>query len=237
MKSRLHKWGIHTLVHALENWQHLFKLDPAKQITDTEIKRLCTSGTDAIIVGGTDQVTWDNVHDLIMRLSEFDIPCLLEISTPEAIVMGFDHYLIPMVMNSREKKWVMDIQHEAIKQYHAFMDWDDIFMEGYCILNESSQVYQKTNCKLPSEADVLAYAHMAEHVFKLPIFYVEYSGTYGDPKLLEHVSQELNKTLLVYGGGISNRKQAEEMSQYANMIIIGDCIYTDFEQALQTVLK
>lgn len=220
----------------MNNWQHIFKIDPAKQITETELERLCQSGTDAIIVGGTDQVTWDNVNDLLRRLSKFDIPCLQEISTPDSIAIGFDSYLIPMVMNSLDKKWVMDIQHEAIKQYHAFMDWDDIFMEGYCILNEASKAYQETNCKQPSRDDVLAYAHMAEHMFKLPIFYIEYSGMYGDPELVKQVSEELNHTLVVYGGGISNREQAEEMSHYADMIIVGDIIYTDLEQALQTVI-
>src|SRR5690625_6407540 len=58
-------------------------------------------------------------------------------------------------------------------------------MEGYCILNEHSKAYQKTTCYLPNEDDVLSYAFMAEHIFKLPIFYLEYSGEYGDPQLVQ----------------------------------------------------
>lgn len=224
------------MAHVMNGWQHIFKLDPAKKITDMEIERLCNSGTDAIIVGGTDQVTWENVSDLLTRIKMYKMPCLLEVSTPDAIVFGFDYYLIPMVLNSKEKKWVMDIQHEAIKQYHAFMDWDDIFMEGYCILNESAKAFQKANCKLPNEADVLAYAYMAEHVFNLPIFYLEYSGTYGNPKLVKKVNAQLNHTLLFYGGGISNKEQAIEMKKYADTIIVGNGIYTDFERALETVI-
>ena len=221
----------------MNGWQHIFKLDPAKQITDTELERLCTSGTDAIIVGGTDGITWDNVSDLLTRLEQYDLPCLLEVSTPDAIMIGFDYYLIPMVMNSKEKKWVMDVQHEAIKQYHAFMDWDDIFMEGYCILNAEAKAFKKTNCTQPNEADVLAYAYMAEHVFKLPIFYLEYSGIYGNPNLVKKINEQLTHTLLFYGGGISNKEQAIEMKKYADTIIVGNSIYTDFENALETVIK
>ena len=38
-------------------WKHVFKLDPAKSLTSDQIREVCHSGTDAIIVGGTDNVT------------------------------------------------------------------------------------------------------------------------------------------------------------------------------------
>src|SRR5699024_4718163 len=137
--------------------------------------------------------------------------------------------------NSKQKKWMMDIQHEAIKQYKAFMDWDTIFMEGYCILNEKSKAFNYTNCEILETDDVIAYAYMAEHIFNLPIFYVEYSGKYGDPDLVRKVKDELNSTLLFYGGGIQTLEQAMEMKQYANVIIVGNSIYANFEEALKTV--
>lgn len=219
----------------MNEWKHIFKLDPAKEISDEEIELLCTSGTDAIIVGGTDNVTLEGVTHLLSKVEKYSIPTILEISSIEAITLGFDYYFIPMVMNSKDKKWLMDIQHKAIKQYRAFMDWDTIFMEGYCILNPDSKAFIKTDSKLPDDESVLAYAHMAEHMFKLPIFYVEYSGTYGDPQLVEKVKHELHDTLLFYGGGIENSEQATEMKQHADVVIIGNSIYTDFKQALDTV--
>ena len=61
----------------------------------------------------------------------------------ESVSPGFDYYFIPMVFNSSEKKWMMDIHHEAIKEYKEMMNWDEIMMEGYCILNPDSKAYQE----------------------------------------------------------------------------------------------
>lgn len=221
--------------NSLKDFNHIFKLDPAKEITDHDLDRVCESGTDAIIVGGTDDVTLDGVLDLLSRIRRHSVPCILEISNLEAITPGFDHYFIPMVMNSRDKKWMMDIQHQAIKQYKDIMDWDEIFVEGYCILNENAKAFTHTNSQLPDDADVTAYAYMAEHVFHLPIFYMEYSGTYGNPALVKRVKEQLNNTMLFYGGGIENNFQAAEMNEHADAIIVGNSIYTDLKKALKTV--
>lgn len=227
--------GDYNLSQIMKNWQHIFKLDPAKEITDEAINRICNSGTDAIIIGGTDNITYEGVTDLLARVQSYQLPVILEISTMDSIALGFDYYFIPMVLNSKEKKWMMDIQHEAIKSYKQFMDWDTIFMEGYCILNEDAKAFQKTNCYMPDTDDVTAYAYMAEHIFHLPIFYVEYSGRYGDPDLVREVKQELDQTLLFYGGGIENKAQAIEMKEYADVIIVGNSLYTNIEEALLTV--
>lgn len=222
------------LKQMVKKWRHIFKVDPAKEISDEHLQALCESGTDAIIVGGTDNITLDGILDLLYRIRRFAVPCVLEVSTMDGISPGFDYYFIPMVLNSQEKKWMMDIHHQAIKQYKSFMDWNMIAMEGYCILNEQSKAYQKTNCFLPDDEDVIAYAHMAEHMFQLPIFYLEYSGTYGDSELVRKVNRELNQTILFYGGGIENIDQAKEMKQYADVIIVGNSLYTNFDKALQT---
>lgn len=219
----------------MHSWKHLFKLDSAKHLSDAHLQLVCESGTDAVIIGGTDNITFDNVVDLFARVSEYDIPCGLEVSTKDAIAPGFDFYLIPVVMNSNEKKWMMDIHHEAIKEYRHFLTYETIITEGYCILNKDAKAYKKAACTLPSKEDVLAYAYMAEHMFRLPVFYLEYSGKYGDQSLVEQVKQELDETLLFYGGGIETKAQAMEMKQHADVIIVGNSLYTNFEEALQTV--
>jgi len=98
-------------------WRHAFKLDPAKTITDKEIKRLAESGTDGIIVGGSDGVTMDNVLDLLIRMKRYAVPLALEVSTIESVMPGFDYYFIPTILNSTDTKWVKDLHHEAIKEY------------------------------------------------------------------------------------------------------------------------
>ncbi|WP_373896216.1 heptaprenylglyceryl phosphate synthase [Virgibacillus natechei] len=219
----------------MNDWKHIFKLDPAKEISQEHLGMICESGTDAVIVGGTDSVTLDAVLDLLTRIRRYSITCILEVSRMEAIAPGFDHYFIPMVMNSKAKKWMMDIQHQAIKQYKELMVWNEIVFEGYCILNQDAKAFTHTDSFMPDDEDVMAYAYMAEHVFHLPIFYMEYSGKYGDPKLVEQVKSELESTLLFYGGGIETSSQAREMKEHADVIIVGNSIYTNIEEAMKTV--
>lgn len=116
------------------------------------------------------------------------------------------------------------------------MDWDELIPEGYCILNPDCKAANLTqaNTKL-STADVLAYARMAEHFFRLPIFYLEYSGIYGDPALVKEVKTALSKTRLFYGGGIDGAKKAAEMAEAAHTIVVGNIIYENIENAIATV--
>lgn len=223
------------MMYDMNNWKHVFKLDPDKDISDDDLEKICESGTDAVIVGGTDQVTLENVLDLLSRIRRYTVPCVLEISNMESITPGFDFYFIPSVLNSRDRKWISGLHHEAIKEYGDVMNWDEIKMEGYCILNQEAKAFQYTAAELPEKEDVIAYARMAEKMFHFPIFYMEYSGTYGDPELVQAVKNELKDTLLVYGGGIQSAKQAKEMSRYADIIVVGNAIYEDIQGALQTV--
>ncbi|MFB1050578.1 heptaprenylglyceryl phosphate synthase [Paraliobacillus sp. JSM ZJ581] len=218
-----------------KEWKHVFKLDPNKELSNEKITQICESGTDAVIVGGTDGVTLDGVLQLLSQIRRYSVPCILEVSTMDAITPGFDFYYIPMVLNSREKKWMMDIQHQAVKDFGHILEWDDLIAEGYCIVNPEAKAFTHANCTLPSDDDVIAYAQMAEHLFHLPIFYLEYSGIYGDPSLVKQVKKQLNDTKLFYGGGITNRAQAKEMAEHADVIVVGNSLYDNFDQAIQTV--
>ncbi|OZM56825.1 geranylgeranylglyceryl/heptaprenylglyceryl phosphate synthase [Lottiidibacillus patelloidae] len=219
-----------------QTWQHVFKLDPNKEINDENLELICESGTDAVIVGGTDGVTIDNTLDLLMRIRRYSVPCVLEVSTIEALTPGFDYYFIPTVLNSNETKWVTGLHHEAVKEYGDIMNWDEIVMEGYCILNEKCKAAEVTKVNANLEVnDVVAYARMAEKMYNLPIFYLEYSGTYGDPAIVEKVNNTLTNTKLFYGGGIDSKESAKEMSRFADTIVVGNVIYEDLKAALATV--
>ncbi|WP_440896566.1 heptaprenylglyceryl phosphate synthase [Amphibacillus sp. Q70] len=217
-----------------KTWKHVFKLDPAKSLTDQQLDQICQSGTDAVIVGGTDNITLDSVLDLMSHIRRYTVPCVLEVSTLDAITPGFDLYHIPIVLNSQDKKWMIDIQHQAVKEYGQMIDWSDVATEGYLILNPEAKAYQLTDCRLPDADDVIAYAQIAEHMLRLPILYLEYSGTYGDPNLVKSVKQELKETQLVYGGGITTLDQAREMAEFADTIVVGNSLYDNFDQAIET---
>ncbi|TYR79136.1 heptaprenylglyceryl phosphate synthase [Priestia megaterium] len=223
-------------MYEIKEWRHVFKLDPNKEISDEHLERICESGTDAVLVGGSDGVTLDNVLQLLARIRRYTVPCVLEVSTIESVTPGFDFYFIPTVLNSKDTKWIAGLHHEAMKEYGEIMDWDEIFVEGYCVLNPEAKVAQLTNANTNLTADdVVAYAQMAERMFRLPIFYLEYSGTYGDPALVERVKKSLVETHLFYGGGIKTKEQASEVGHFADTVVVGNVIYTNLSEALKTV--
>jgi putative glycerol-1-phosphate prenyltransferase len=223
-------------MYDVREWRHAFKLDPDKNISEEALERICESGTDAVIVGGTDGVTIDKVLDLMARIRRYTVPCVLEISNLDSITPGFDLYIIPTVLNSPDAKWIVDLHHQAVKEYGEMMNWDEILVAGYCILNENCKAAKLTNAQSSlTKEDVVAYAQISDKMFHLPIFYVEYSGTYGDPEIVKAVGRSVEETTVFYGGGIYNLEQAKEMSQVADVIIVGNAVYENLEEALQTV--
>ena len=223
-------------MYDFREWRHVFKLDPNKEISDDQLEIICESGTDAIIVGGTDGITLENVLDLMARIRRYSVPCVLEVSTIETVTPGFDLYFIPTILNSSDPKWITGFHHQAVKEFGEIMDWEEIVMEGYCILNEECKAAKLTNANTElTNEEVTAYAVMAEKMFHLPIFYIEYSGKYGDVNLISDVKKSLEKTVLFYGGGISTIEQAKEMAKHADVIVVGNAIYENFDLALETV--
>jgi putative glycerol-1-phosphate prenyltransferase len=223
-------------MYDINEWKHVFKLDPDKVISDEDLEKICESGTDGIIVGGSDNITEDNVLNLMSRIRRYFIPCVLEVSTAESIIPGFDLYFIPTVLNSRSTKWMIDLHHEAVKEYGEIMNWDELIVEGYCILNPDCKAAALTDANTNlSLDDVTAYARVAEKMYQLPIFYLEYSGMLGDLAVVEQTKKVLTKTKLFYGGGITSAEEAKRFAQFADVVVVGNVIYTDLKAALKTV--
>ncbi|WP_110926337.1 heptaprenylglyceryl phosphate synthase [Bacillus massiliglaciei] len=225
-------------MYDFREWKHVFKLDPNKEISDEALERACESGTDAIIIGGTDGVTLENVLHLMARVRRYTVPCVLEISSLETVTPGFDLYFIPSVLNSSDPDWITKLHQKAVKEFGLIMNWDEIFVEGYCILNPDCKAARLTEAETDLDTDdVGAYAMMADKMFSLPIFYMEYSGTYGDVSAVKAAQESLegSETVLFYGGGITTEEQAREMAEYADVVVVGNVIYENVEAALKTV--
>lgn len=219
-----------------KTWRHVFKLDPAKEITDGHLERICRSGTDAILIGGSDNVTLDNVLNLTERVQMYDLPVVMEVSTIDSVAPGFDYYFIPTVLNSDNPQWIKGLHHQAVKEYGEILEWDELVAEGYCILNADCKAAKLTGAKTDlSVDDVVAYARLAEHFFRLPIFYLEYSGIYGDMELAGKVKEVLDETRLFYGGGIDSADKARAALAAADTIVVGNIIYENIEKAIETV--
>jgi putative glycerol-1-phosphate prenyltransferase len=224
------------LIVDISKWKHVFKLDPDREISDEALDRVCQSGTDAIMVGGSTGVTFDNTVDLLARIRQFEVPCVLEISNQEAIVPGFDLFLIPVVLNANDPQWIVGHQHEALKEYGAMLNWDEIITEGYIILNGEATAARLTSARTSLDTkDVAAYARMADKLFHMPIVYLEYSGSFGDMELVRRTHRVLENARLFYGGGIDSLDKARQAAEAADTIVVGNIIYSDLEQALQTV--
>lgn len=152
------------------------------------------------------------------------------------IVPGFDLYFIPTVLNSAHPDWIVGLHKDAMKEYGDLMSMEEIVPEGYVILNEECKAAKLTEANTALDIDdVRAYARVAEHLMKLPIFYLEYSGTLGDIELVKETKAVLHETVLFYGGGIESEEQAKDFAQHADVVVVGNVIYDNFKEALKTV--
>ncbi|MCV4235542.1 heptaprenylglyceryl phosphate synthase [Virgibacillus sp. LDC1] len=220
----------------IQSWRHVFKLDPDKEIDDETLDAVCLSGTDAIMVGGSTGVTYENTVDLLSRVRRYELPCVQEVSDLEAVVPGFDLYMVPMVMNTQDPTWIMGRHREGIEHYGYMIPWDLVVTEGYIVLNENAAVAKLTGAETSIEASAAAaYAQIADKLMNLPVVYLEYSGTFGDMETVRTVRRSLDNARLFYGGGITNAEQAQEAAAISDTIVVGNVVYEHLVQALETV--
>ncbi|MFZ2070018.1 MAG: phosphoglycerol geranylgeranyltransferase [Halobacteriota archaeon] len=218
-----------------KEWKHITKLDPDKPITNSMIETIIESGTDAIMISGTQNITTKNVSRLISLLKDYEKPKILEPVTPDAVSYNdVDYLFVPLVLNTGDVKWIVGSHVEWIM--HHSINWNEVVPEAYIVLNPDSAVGKltKSNTSLSAE-EVIAYAQYAENYLQIPIIYIEYSGSYGDSSLIKRLSEVLHNASLFYGGGIDSKEKASEMKRYADVIIVGNIVYTDLNSFLATI--
>ena len=217
-------------------WRHVFKLDPEREISDEDLDAICMSGTDAIIVGGSSGVTFDNTVDLMSRIRRYEVDCALEVSTLEGAVPGFDGYFIPLVLNTSRSEWINGKQTEGLVEYGTFVPWEETAAQGYIILNKDATAAKVTGAHTElSEQEVVAHVQMADRLMRLPIVYLEYSGSFGSMSCVKQARSAMHQGRLFYGGGIDSAEKAKEAAQYAHTVVVGNIIYSDLSAALSTV--
>lgn len=220
----------------IQPWRHVFKLDPDRELGDDELDKICCSGTDAILVGGSTGVTYENTTGLLSRLRRYELPCALEVSELEAAVPGFDVYMIPMVLNTPDTDWILGHHRRAIERFGSLIPWESVLAEGYIVLNEDSSVARltKADTRLSGRA-AAAYAEIADKLMGLPVVYLEYSGTFGNMDVVREVRESVEHSQLFYGGGITGAAEAEQAAALSDTVVVGNIIYRDVQQALLTV--
>jgi putative glycerol-1-phosphate prenyltransferase len=215
-------------MNLLREWRTIVKLDPARPLSKERLAEVYSWPIDAVIVGGSGGYGAAEVSALLGRLRRYPLPVAMEVSDAATLCPGFDLYFVPLVLNSRGVEWVVGRQQQALKDFGRFIKGRRVFGEGYCILNPGATVAHMADARTDlGSSDVVAFARLAQDLLRLPIFYLEYSGTYGSPEVVAEVSGVLDSTLLWYGGGICTPEQAGEMGAMANAIIIGNAVYEE----------
>ena len=210
-----------------KDWVHVTKLDPDKQLKPGDIDAIAASGTDALMLSGTLNVTKENLAVLQKQLKAYDLPLVMEPAGPEAVLMhGIDYVFVPSVLNSMDVQWIVGKHRMWVQQQNKKIPWEYLVPEAYIVLNPNSSVGKVTKavCDLKAE-EVAAYATVADHYFHFPIVYLEYSGTFGDPNVVKAASESIDNSILYYGGGINSAEKAAQMSKYADTIVVGNAVY------------
>lgn len=221
-----------------QKWRLVAKLDPDKELPEKSIEIIGHNNIDAIIVGGTQGITFNNTWALVslIRQRGYSGALVQEISSMDAIIpIMVDGYLIPMVLNAGDKKWLVDYHFNAVKRYKEFIDWDRVMGEGYLVCNQDSAVGRLTGAKQLSTDDAVAYTILAQELLRLPILYIEFSGAFGNIDLIKGVSRANRHMHLFYGGGIKTPHQLELVAPLVDTVVIGNIFYEDPDSALAII--
>ena len=221
-------------------WRHVTKLDPDRPLPPAALEAVYESGTDAIVLGGSTGMTQQAVLDLLGRLVDAPVPVALEVSTLESAVPGPALFLIPLVLNAPDSRWLGGAQASAMARLlpvvGEYIPWDLLLPEAYLVLNPDCTAARVTGATTGlTPQDAAAWAAFAGRVLRLPVIYVEYSGTFGDMALLQAVREHAGPAHVVYGGGIRSGREAELAARHAHTVVVGNLVYDAPERLRETV--
>lgn len=221
-------------------WRHVTKLDPDRPLDPRTLDLVYSSGTDAILVGGSTGMTREAVSDMLDRLRGAPMPVALEVSSLESAMPGAGLFLIPLVLNTDRAEWLGGAQAAALTHilplYGPIIPWHLMLPEAYLVLNPASTVARVTGANTGlSAAEAAAHAAFAGRVMRLPLLYVEYSGTFGDMDLVRAVKANAGEAHVVYGGGIGSAEQAAAAAAAADTVVVGNLIYSEPGRLKETV--
>ncbi|MFB6093993.1 MAG: phosphoglycerol geranylgeranyltransferase [Halanaeroarchaeum sp.] len=217
------------------DWDHVLKVDPDKDLpTGVTFADVCTSGTDAIEIGGTTGMTAENMRAVVEACEEYDIPLYQEPSNPAVVIEeeGLDGYLIPTVFNAGDPFWITGAHKEWARIDDV--DWDRTWTEAYIVMNPEASVasYTEADCDLEPD-EVAGYAAVAERLFGQEIVYVEYSGTLGDVEIVQAAADATEESTLFYGGGIHDYDSAHAMAEHADVVVVGNLLHDEGIEAVE----
>jgi phosphoglycerol geranylgeranyltransferase len=223
-----------------DEWDHVLKVDPDKELVAGEtFEDVCATGTDAIEIGGTTGMTKEKMERVIEACGKYGVPLYQEPSNPAVVIDddALDGYLIPTVFNAGDSFWVTGAHKEWVRIENG-LDWSRTHTEAYIVLNPDSSVAEYTDADCDqSPEDVAAYAAVAEKLFGQEIIYIEYSGTLGDPEVVQAAAEALDESTLFYGGGVGDYESANRMGQHADVVVVGDLLHDEGCDAVRETVE
>ena len=212
-----------------QEWRLVAKLDPDKNLSEKQLAMILKKNPDAVIVGGTQGINLEKTARMINSITDcgYNGPLIQEVSELHAVAPGVAGHIIPVVLNSTDVRWLTGAHMEAVRYYGDMIDWQKVLPVGYIICNPSSAAAAKTGALPVSVPDAAAYASIAVNILKLPVLYVEYSGTYGDPEMVRAVTANAGSAKVFYGGGINSPDRLKVMLNLAHTVVVGNALYED----------
>ncbi|MCG1002181.1 MULTISPECIES: phosphoglycerol geranylgeranyltransferase [Halobacterium] len=222
-----------------DDWDHVLKVDPDKSLAEGDtFDDVAKTGTDAIEIGGTMDVTTEKMRRVIDACRKHDVPLYQEPSNPAVVVddEALDGYLVPVVLNAGDPFWITGAHKEWVRI--ADLDWERTATEAYIVMNPEASVaeYTDADCDLDPD-EVGAYAEVAERMLGQDIVYVEYSGMLGDPEAVGAAHDALDDATLFYGGGIHDYDSAYQMGERADTIVVGDLLHDQGVEAVTETVR
>lgn len=229
---------------------HITKIDPAKPLpADLGV----LEHTDLVIVGGSDNVTEANTLEVIRQVAELfpTVPLLQEPSSSQEVsvetISIADCLLVPAIYNG-------DHDHFVGKHLRMFTQFSSDLVEligqdvllsdiankicavGYVIQNTDAKAAQVTGVTEPFSVEEVQGAALATEIFyDFPLFYIEYSGQFGETADVYAAAIALDETRLLYGGGIDSAQKATQvLDAGADAVVVGDCFHEDSKAYLKT---
>jgi phosphoglycerol geranylgeranyltransferase len=223
---------------------HMTLLDPAKQAPEEAgriAKQAQSFGTDAIMVGGSTDVTQQNLDETVLAIKKAcSLPVIYFPSGAHAISGHCDAIYFMSMLNSRNTKMVIGEQvmgAPIIKK----LGLEPISM-GYIIVAPGMKVGEvgqadpipRDNVKL-----ACAYALAAEYM-GMRLVYLEAGSGAPDqvpPEMVTAVKRTISVPLIV-GGGIRKAEQALAAKKAgADIIVTGTIAEHDDLSALESIIK
>lgn len=224
---------------------HFTLIDPAKQSIEktVEIVRdLEKIGTDAIMVGGSTNITPELMDEHIKKIKEnIKIPVIIFPNGVQSISKYADAIYFMSMLNSMERDYLIGNQVKGARIIKNFK-LETIPM-GYIVVEPGMTVGRVGKAILikRNEIDLAVSYALAAQFFGMKLVYFEAGSGAPEtvpPEMVREVKKEINIPLIV-GGGITSREKAEPIiNAGADIIVTGTLVerFPDYRERIKGIV-